>query len=133
MWKIPSFSRFERCLISSLLLMSKKCASHFCRETANENKQFKETKTWPHLIHTWSDKAFRFCKSGILIFTWRATWNYAYSPFNFYLILYANLVLKIISAYWNSVEFYTNFLHCKIKVLRIFFPKNGFMVHISGF
>ena len=70
-----------------------------------------------HLIHTWSDKAFRFCKSGILIFAWRATWNYAYSPFNFYLILYSNLVLKIISAYWNSVEFYTNFLHCKI-----FFP-----------
>ena len=24
-----------------LLLISKKCASHFCRETANENNQFK--------------------------------------------------------------------------------------------
>ena len=27
----------------SLLLINKKCANHFCRETANENEQFKET------------------------------------------------------------------------------------------
>ena len=31
-------------IISPLLLISKKCARHLYKETANENKQFKETK-----------------------------------------------------------------------------------------
>ena len=47
-WKIPLFSWLEKCLflwISQLFLISKKCASHFCREIANDNKQFKERKT----------------------------------------------------------------------------------------
>ena len=49
---LPSFflySLFKKCLnlmISPLLPISKKCASHFCREPSNENKQFKLTKTW---------------------------------------------------------------------------------------
>ena len=43
MWKIPSFS----CLLSPLIRIKKKCVSHFCREPAYENKQFKKTKkTW---------------------------------------------------------------------------------------
>ena len=29
-----------------MLRQSKKCASHFLRDTANENKQFKQTKIW---------------------------------------------------------------------------------------
>ena len=33
-------------LISPLLLISTKCAGYFCREAANEDNQFKETKTW---------------------------------------------------------------------------------------
>ena len=39
--------------VSSLFLVSKKCASHFCRETTNENKPKHEC-----LINTSSDKAF---------------------------------------------------------------------------
>ena len=38
--------------------LNKKCASHFCWETANENKHFKKHKN-RNLIHTWSDKAFK--------------------------------------------------------------------------
>ena len=48
-WKKKSFLWLEKCLfliIYSLLLISKECSSHFCRETVNENKQFKETRTW---------------------------------------------------------------------------------------
>ena len=45
MWKILSFPWLEKCLISPLLLIRKKCANPFCREPANENKQFKKTKT----------------------------------------------------------------------------------------
>ena len=51
LWKISSFFLFERCLIlifSRLLLICKKCASHFCREPWNENKQKHGS-----LIHTW--------------------------------------------------------------------------------
>jgi len=33
-------------IISPLILIRKKCASHFRRETANENIQFKKTETW---------------------------------------------------------------------------------------
>ena len=46
---IELFFWYKKCLflqVSQLLLISMKCASHFCRQTANENKQFKETKTW---------------------------------------------------------------------------------------
>ena len=38
----------------NLTKISKKCASHFRRETANINKQFKH---W-YLSHAWADKAF---------------------------------------------------------------------------
>jgi len=41
MWKISSWF-FKKFL---LLFLNKKCASYFSRETANDNKQFKETKT----------------------------------------------------------------------------------------
>ena len=61
MWKISSFSWLKKCLfwgIYPLLLLGKKCANHFCRESEKENKHFKETKLWPK-IHTWSDKAFK--------------------------------------------------------------------------
>ena len=69
MWKITSLFRLEKCLIlwiSPLFLVSKKCASHFCRETANEKKQSKESKTWisnSHLIRQ-SFYGYR-CKSGM--------------------------------------------------------------------
>ncbi len=36
-------------IISPLLILSKKCASRFCRETANENSSLKNEK---NLIHT---------------------------------------------------------------------------------
>ena len=39
---------------STLLLINKECASHFCREIANE----KEQKHW-YLIHTWLEKPFK--------------------------------------------------------------------------
>ena len=42
----------------SLLLICKKCTSHFCRETEHGNEHFKETNTHGNLIHTWSDKGF---------------------------------------------------------------------------
>ena len=59
---------------SPLLLISKECSSHFCRETAKENKQSEKTKT---LIFN-SDlirQSFQgyVCKSGIAIFAWRIT------------------------------------------------------------
>ena len=38
--------KFLVLIVSPLLLKSKKCASHFCRKTANENEQFYVTKTW---------------------------------------------------------------------------------------
>ena len=41
--------RLKKCLIiifSLLLLINKKCASHFRRELSNKNKQLNETKTW---------------------------------------------------------------------------------------
>ena len=47
----------------------------------NENYQFKETKTLlsnSYLIR-YSSHEYR-CKSGIVIFSWRVTWNYAHSP-----------------------------------------------------
>ena len=44
--------------MSLLLFISKKCASHFRRETSNENKQLKETKTMINNLYL-SDKAFK--------------------------------------------------------------------------
>ena len=63
-------------------LFSKKCASHVRTDTANENKQFKETKTLisnSYLIR----KGFQgyHCKSDIVICAWRVTWIYAYNSF----------------------------------------------------
>ena len=40
---------------------SKKCASHFCRETTNKNIQFSK---WKHGCNTWSDKALK----GIVVY-----------------------------------------------------------------
>ena len=58
-------------IIYSFLPIGKKWASHFCRGTTKENKQFKETKTWiskSYLIRQ-SFKGYRW-KSGIAIFAW---------------------------------------------------------------
>ena len=46
-------------------------------------------------------------KSGIAIFAWRVTWNYAYSPFNLF-ILYQ--ILLFFQA-WQVFN-YHNLLHC---------------------
>ena len=57
---------------SFLSLISKKCASHFRREPAITNKQFKGTKTLKsnsYLI-SHSFKGY-LCKSEIVIFAWR--------------------------------------------------------------
>ena len=72
--------------VSPLLLKIKKCASRFRKETATENKQFKENKnmiSYLLLIGQWFQGYH--CKSGIVIFSWRVTDNYASSPFKFYL------------------------------------------------
>ena len=50
-WKIFDSDNF------SLLLTSKKCASHVCRETTNTNKRLNLQK-YLYLIHTRSEKAF---------------------------------------------------------------------------
>ena len=77
MWKLTS------CLIrisSLLLFINNKCASALLQR--NKNKQFEETKTWISISYL-IRKSFQgyHCKSGIAIFAWRVTWNYAYSPF----------------------------------------------------
>ena len=44
-WWIPTFSWLEKCcilIIFQLLLMSRKCASHYCRETETKIKQIKK-------------------------------------------------------------------------------------------
>ena len=71
-------------IISPLLLISKKCASFFCRETVNENKHLKETKTWisnSYFIRQsfWGCR----CKSTLTIFAYKVTWNYTFIFFNF--------------------------------------------------
>ena len=93
MWNMPSFFWLEKCLflwVSRLLLINEKCASHFRRETASENKQFKETNLW-YLIQTWTLNRQHFlgywCKSGIAIFARRVTCIYAYSPFKWLISL----------------------------------------------
>ena len=63
-----------------LLFINNKYASQLGIEPANENKQFKETKTWIlYLINSYlmrqSFKEYRE-KSGIVIFAWRVTYNY---------------------------------------------------------
>ena len=63
--------------------LSKKFAIRFDKETANENKQFKETKTFIFTSYLIRHKCQGYRrKSGIVIFAWMVTWNYAYSPFN---------------------------------------------------
>jgi len=60
-WKILSFFWLEKCFflwVSPLLVLSKKGATHFRRETANEINSLKKQKHW-YLIHTWSDKALK--------------------------------------------------------------------------
>ena len=64
-WKVFISDNFP------LLFINNKNASQLVIEPANENKQFKETKTLIlYLIHTWSDKAL---KLGIVIYAWRVT------------------------------------------------------------
>ena len=84
MWKIISFFVLKKCLflsISPLLLINKKCASHFRRKTANENKQQQLTLMYNSYLIRQSFWGFG-CKSNISISAWRVTWNYAYNPFN---------------------------------------------------
>ena len=75
----------KKCLylgVSSLSFTDEKCASHFCRETANENKQLKETKSLiSHFYLIRQSFQGHQCKSGIGKFAWRFTWNQAQSPF----------------------------------------------------
>ena len=54
--------------------------SHFRRETANENKQFKDTKTLisNSCLVRQSFQGY-LCKSGIATFPWEVEWNYTYS------------------------------------------------------
>ena len=64
-------------------------AIHFRRETANENKQYLETKTWISNSYLIRQSFQGYClKSDIAIFACRVTLNYAYSPF------YAGLFIK---------------------------------------
>ena len=74
----------EKCLflkVSSLLLIDKKFASQFRRETAIENEQFKETKTWISNSYLIRQSFYGYsCKTGIAIFARRVSWNCAYSP-----------------------------------------------------
>ena len=51
-WRYRCFHQ----IFPPLLSVRKKCASHFLRETAIENKQ---KPKHGYLIHTWSDKAFK--------------------------------------------------------------------------
>ena len=96
LWKILLFFWLEQCL---LLWFSDSNSVYFCdfltrtvftsvifsirRETVNESLDINsEQKT---LISNSYSIRQRFqgyrCKSGIVIFTWRLTWNYADSPF----------------------------------------------------
>ena len=74
MWKISSFFWLEKCLI----LIN----SPFCRETANENKQFEERKL-EYPIHTCSNEAFestfvnRVLPVLPVLHGSRVGWNYA--------------------------------------------------------
>ena len=61
--------------VSLLLLINKESASQFCREPANENKQFQVTKRMisnSQFIRQ-SFQGYR-CKLDIVIFAWRVTW-----------------------------------------------------------
>ena len=87
---------------------SKKCASRFCRETTNENKQFKETKTWIsnfYLIR--KSLEGDCCESGNAIFAWRVTFNYAYSPFKPLRVV--NLIEKYTVIKFSQKSFIENF------------------------
>ena len=77
-----SFFSLKKCLmliISPLLLINKKCASYFCRETINEINSLKKQEH-VYLIHSWINKGYS-SKSDIDVFAWRVTWNYSYIPF----------------------------------------------------
>ena len=66
-------------IISPSLLISKKCASFFCRETANENKHLKKTKTWISNSYFIRQSFWGFrCKSTLTIFAYKVTWNYTF-------------------------------------------------------
>ena len=85
-------------VISPLFLTSKKCASYFCRETIDEIKQFKRTKSWTsnNLIHIWSDKAFKGNDviAVLLLLHEGVIWNLAYSP---------NLIRSSIQNFLDSI------------------------------
>ena len=51
--------KFLTLIISPLVVVSKKWASHIRRESSNKKKQFKETETLFSIVHTWSDNAFK--------------------------------------------------------------------------
>ena len=77
----------EKCfyLNCEFLQCFRKSARHFRRETANENKQFKETIMLSLISNSYLIRQ-RFqeyrCESGLAIFAWRITGNYTYNPFN---------------------------------------------------
>ena len=83
MRKIPSFSDSKSVYfwVSPSLLINKKCESHIRRETASENIHFKEKNGYVISTYSWKKVVGYHCTSGIVIFAWRITWNYAYSPF----------------------------------------------------
>ena len=68
----------------SIAFYKQEMRGHFRRETANENDDFKETKTLisnSHLI--WQRFQGYRGKSDIAIFAWRVSWIYAYSFLKF--------------------------------------------------
>ena len=101
MWKISSFSWLGKVFISVsftiALIINKKCASHFRRETINENKQPKETKTMSnsYLIR----KGFQgyLCKSGIVIRTVKITLTVS---------LTRNFSTSIAEIHFSTINFY---------------------------
>ena len=86
MWKILWFFGLGKRLflwVSLLLLINKKCANYFRRETANENKITiwlnKNIQLSNSCLNKRSFQWYR-CESDIDVFARRVTWNYAYSP-----------------------------------------------------
>ena len=67
MWKITSFFSLKKCLflwLTPMFLISKKCASHFCRVANNEKKDLR-------LIYIESDKGLPFNRRKVVN---RLTW-----------------------------------------------------------
>ena len=103
MWKIISFFVLKKCLflsISPLLLIYKKCASHFRRKTANENKQQQVTLIYNSYLIRQSFWGFG-CKSNISISAWRVTWNYAYNPLTGSLVITLTVPLRKCNQYFQ--------------------------------